>query len=103
MNETLVRIHSLADASSDPADGCTHHSPLYRAPVKPADQSSPQHSNSTSNDGTTDRGFFQPAGLVGQAITLIQVLTDAVGSRVSIRVHRWAVAAMGGASGKNQY
>jgi hypothetical protein len=103
MDETLIGVHSLADTSSDPTRSCAQHSTLHRTSVESSQQSSPYHSNATSDNGTSNRGLFHPAGLIGQAITFIQILADTVRSRVAIRVNRRTVTAMGGTPVKNEH
>lgn len=102
VNETLFRVHPLANASGESADGGSHHRALYWISVKSSQQGSSQHSNAAPDDGALNGFFSHPAGLMGQTFTFIQILTDTVGSRIAIRINCWTVTAMGGAPGKNQ-
>ena len=101
MDETLVCVGPLTDTSGESANSGSHHRPLRRMSRETSQQSSPQHSNAASDKGALDGFFSHPAGLVGQTFTFIQILTDTVGSRIAIRIHRRPVTAMGGTPRKS--
>ncbi len=102
MDEPLIGVHSLADASGKPAGGGPHHRPLHRMSRKPSQQGSSHHSNATSDKGALNGFFSYPAGLVGQAFAFIQILTNMVGTRIAIRINRRPVPAMSGTTGNHQ-
>ena len=102
MDETLIGVHSLAGTSGNPAGGCSYHRPLHRAARNSSQQKSSDHSDTASNNGALYGLFPHSAGLMGQGFTLIHILTDSVGPRIAIRIHRRPVTAMRCTPGKNQ-
>ncbi len=102
MDEPLIGVHSLADASGKPAGGGPHHRPLHRMSRKPSQQGSSHHSNPATHEGTFDSLVAYPAGLVSQAFAFIQILTNMVGTRIAIRINRRPVPAMSGTTGNHQ-
>jgi hypothetical protein len=106
MNVPLIGIHPLADSSGKPTGGGSKHRPLHGASRKSSQQRSSHHPNTASNHGAFDGLFTDPAGMMGQAFTLIQILTDPVGAWIAIRINGGPVTTLGSTPGKyqsNQY